>query len=106
MKKLLIIVVMIGIILPAFAAPSDIVITLTIPAAKVADFKEAFLREHPVPMEAVLDEEGNRTGETQPRYTDKQWIKMRIKSYVMGEYREGKRKLSNDAAVIDEDIIQ
>ena len=70
----------------AFAAPVDVIITFTIPAAKAADFKAGFLAKCPVP----LLEDPNNPSVLIPEYTEKQWIKEWIRRDVMRAYRHGK----------------
>ena len=112
MKKLIVILVVtmlafIGIVnLPfAIAAPGDVTITLTIPAAKVADFRVGFLAICPN-NETV--EDSNDPNILVPKYTDKQWIKVQLLNYIKSIYRRGKYKLANEAMVveIDNDVIQ
>ena len=80
-------------------------ITLTIPDNKVSDFRAGFLKEHPVPLIDVLDGEGNPTGEKENQYTDLAWFKMVILRYIIGEYKEGKRRLAYEASAVDDNII-
>ena len=72
-------------------------ITLTIDDAKYSDFKLAFLRTKPVP----LDEEGV------PSHTENQWIKKVIKDFMFKYYSDGKKILSIEAnnPNVDQDII-
>ncbi len=72
-----------------YAAPGDVVITFTIPASKLNDFRAGFLRARPI--------RGN--------YTEKQWIKKIIWDHVFGIYSRGKLDLAKEAAVIDPNII-
>ena len=102
MKKLALgmllgIILAIGIV---YAAPGDVVITLTIPAAKVADFQAGFLAKCPIPM----IEDAN--GITTPKYTPKRWIKEWIRRKVTEAYRHGKISLAKQAAVVDPNVLQ
>lgn len=95
-----------------YAAPGDIVITFTIPAADVAEFRAGFLREHPIPVENVVDPNGlpvtdaNGVRLTEPKYTDKQWFKHIMKAYANREVLAGNKKLSAEAANNKKDIMQ
>ncbi len=99
---------LIGIVLAAlivtivYAAPGDVTITFTIPAAKVADFKAGFLAKCPV----ELDEDMDSPTYGDPLYTEKQWIKEWIRRDVMRAYRHGKILLAQQTAVIDPNAIQ
>jgi hypothetical protein len=70
-------------------------ITITIPNAKVPDFKAGFLKRYPVP----LNEEGL------PAMTEAQWLKTWIIQRLRFEYVEGKKQLAADAAVLEENEI-
>jgi len=105
-KKLVAITILTAVLVAAiaYAAPGDIVITLTIPAAKADDFRAGFLKEHPIPTITVIDANGLAT--EQPAYTERQWLKAKIRQYIFGEYWEGKKKLMIEAANKDPNIIQ
>ena len=97
----------------AFADPGDVVITLTIPAAKVADFRAGFLAEKPVPqiqqeVEGVpqWDDEDETIPTMVNQYTEKQWFTLNLINYAKKIYRRGKNKLATQAAVIDNDVMQ
>ena len=95
----------------AFAAPSDVTITLRIPAAKVADFKEGFLAMCPVPTISdpnwVNDpNDPNDFRPMIPEFTEKQWIKEWIRRDLFRAYRHGKQKLARQAAQMDKGIIE
>lgn len=85
---------------------SDIVISKTIPSAKVANFRAGFLRALPntemVPNPASTEK--NPLPDI-PKYTDKEWFIEVIFGYAMREYREGIKLLAQDAIIVDEDIF-
>ena len=95
MKKQILITALIAIsavtvaLLPALADPGDVVITLTIPAEKVADFRAGFLERRPI--------RGN--------YTEKEWIKKIVLDYILSIYRAGKQSLAVKTAVADPNVI-
>lgn len=68
---------------------ADLVISFTIPDAKVATAKQQFLTVHP-----------NRSGGSM---TDNQWIKHVIKMYINDTVRQGKLELEQQQFVHDED---
>ena len=70
-------------------------ITLTLEDAKIAEFKSAYLRQHPVP----LDVNG------QPKMTELAWIKQCIMQSVIADYRIGKQLLAQDSIVLGADLI-
>ena len=80
----------------------DVTLILIIPNAKVADAKVGILREHPVPMIPNPDSTDKTPLPDIPQYTDKVWIEKLAKDYLRREYKEGKRKLANDTAIIDD----
>ena len=71
-------------------------IELTIPNEKITEFKSGFLAVHPVPLD-----DGNN-----PLYSELEWFKEFIIRYVIHEYKDGKKKLAREAAVIDNDVIE
>lgn len=75
-------------------------ITLTIPSEKLQEFKTGFLAMCPIPKE--YDEEGHEL----PPMTELQWFKEWIKRDVIRAYRHGKRKLAQEVAQIDENVIE
>ncbi len=77
-------------------------ITLTIPNNKLDEFKAGFLAMCPVPMV----DDPHIIGKLIPEFTELQWFKEWIKRDVIRAYRHGKVKLSQEAAVIDEDVIE
>ncbi len=81
----------------AYAAPGDVVITFTIPAAKVADFSAGFLRKVPIPL---IDDPDN-PGQMIPEFTAKGWVKEWLKRQALRAYRFGKLDIARDAAVYD-----
>ena len=100
MKKLIVItlLIIIGIVI---ADPGDLVITFTVPASKVADFRAGFLRVYPKPA----DVNGI------PVYTDKQWLKkVVLTKFLFPAYERGKKRLALDAAlqavVVDPNVIE
>ncbi len=106
---LLVIVLVWG--LTAIAAPGDVIITLRIPAAKVADFAAGFLAKCPIPIiedpDYILDP--NDPNDRVPiilQYTPKQWFKEWIRRDVMRAYRHGKILLAKQVAIVDPNAIQ
>jgi len=41
-----------------------------------------------------------------PTYTEKEWIKVVIKRYLIHTYKCGKKKIAQEALVIDPNVIQ
>ena len=78
----------------------DVELKLIILDAKVADAKAGILREHPVPMMPDPESTEEIPLPDIPQYTDKNWITKLIRDYLFREYKEGKRKLANDVAII------
>ncbi len=72
------------------------IISFTIPADKLDEFKAGFLQAHPVP----LDDGGV------PEMTEIQWFKKWFISRVFIEYRRGKLMLAQNNVVIDKDILE
>ena len=70
-------------------------IIYTISDEKLAEFKAGFLKINPVP----LDEEG------EPTMTEAEWIKEWGKLHFIKAYQDGKKKISREAAEIEEDLI-
>jgi len=70
-------------------------ITYSIPDEKIADFKRAFLKCHPIPV----DEKGN------PEMTELNWIKKWGRDQFILVYKIGMRQLAADIAKIDNEII-
>ena len=112
MKKIAIILIILVVTYVAFAAPGDVVLTITIPAAKVVEFRAGFLREHPVPIQHVVDANGipvldvNDMYIYEPQYTEKQWFKRVILRYVNSEVKHGNDKIAKENANNDGAIAQ
>ena len=71
-------------------------ITYTIDDTKLAEFKLGFFRYNPIPK----DEEGN------PAMSENAWIKESGRQWFSRIYRQGKRKIAQEAAYsVEEDII-
>ncbi len=85
-----------------YAASGDVVITLTIPADKVADFSAGFLAKLPIPM----IEDPENPGEMIDQYTPKQWITEWLRRQAIRAYRHGKETLAQDLAIADPNVIQ
>jgi hypothetical protein len=66
-------------------------VTITIPNAKLNEFKTGFLKENPVP----IDEE---TG--LPAMTEIQWLKAWIIGELKREYASGKRRIAIESSVV------
>lgn len=92
------------------SAPGDVVITLVIPAAKVADFSAGFLAKCPIPLiydpTWIPDPNDYGLPPQIPEYTPKQWIKEWLRRQAVRAYRHGKIKLAQDAAIADPNVIQ
>ncbi len=105
MKKLILITALAAIIIPmAFAAPGDVVITLTIPAAKVADFRTGFLAAKPVPR--ILDISDPNNPVMVNSMTDKEWFTKVLRDYAITIYNRGKARLVQEAVTYDPDIME
>ena len=70
---------------------ADFTMTFTITGAKMPDFKAAFLALHPIPA--------GWAG------TERQWIRRRIKQFIMEGYRMGKLQAAVAALPDGEDVI-
>jgi len=70
-------------------------ITYNIPNEKIAQFKQGFLKYHPVPT----DEEGT------PIMTELEWITKWGRSQFISAYRAGIRQLAAENVVMDNEII-
>ena len=109
MKKV-ILGVIVGIVLfwsIAYAAPGDVTITFTIPAAKVADFKAGFLARCPIRM--IEDPNKLDASASVPEFTDKDWHKWVGKwssQEVWRVYDQGVKLLAKKTAVTDPNVIQ
>ena len=73
----------------------DVIITITIPDAKVSEFRTGFLARRPV----TLDENGD------PVMTDKDWFKFCIIEWAKEECNKGNLKLANENAVISNSLM-
>jgi len=71
-----------------------IVIHLTIPANKSDEFKTGFYKIYPMPL--------NELG--QPLYTDEVWCKTKGKDLIVDIYRNGKRAIASESAIVDLEI--
>ena len=80
-------------------------IKLIIPNDKLADFGQGFLKAQPIPTQPVMVD-GEPTGETEPAYSAVVWFKMRLRDYALREYRQGKKMLANEAAIVDNTVIE
>ena len=76
-------------------------ITITIPDAKLNEFKTGFLAQLPIPQIPI--EEGSEG--MKDAYTELQWFKKHLIEYAILEYRRGKTKLAREAALIDTNIL-
>ena len=72
-------------------------ITITIPDAKLTEFKSGFLKRQPVPVD-------NDTGE--PEMSENAWIKEWVKQQLLHYYKSGKKQLAQEAASIDQNIVE
>ena len=74
----------------------NMIITMTIDDAKLAEYKDAFLRVFPIDK----DEEG------EPKYTVQQWFKKKVKMIVLERLiKKGVRLLAIDSAIVPDDTI-
>jgi len=72
------------------------IITMTIDDAKLAEYKDAFLRVFPIDK----DEEG------EPKYTVQQWFKMKVRMIVLEKLiRKGVRMLARDSVTVADETI-
>ena len=71
-------------------------IPVSIDDADLADFKDGFLTACPIPE----DDEGN------PKYTEIQWLRLKVKQFLFRKYRAGKEKKGAAAVVINENIVK
>ena len=92
MKKILValsVMFMVGI-----CSAADVVITITVPDAKVAIALEGFLGIYP-------NIEKNEDGSA--KYTDKQWVNERMRRILVRDVRRGLQIIANKAAKVEED---
>lgn len=105
-----IIFLLVGVLI--YAAPGDIVIIFTIPAAKVAEFRAGFLKEHPITIIGTVDPNGlpvtdaNGIQLTEPKYTEKEWFKKKMLEYANKEAAFGNDRLAKEAANNDRAIMK
>ncbi len=111
MKKTITIILLALLVCIVLADPGDVIITIKIPAAKVAEFRAGFLREHPVPIipdpAYILDV--NDPNDFVPwinKYTDKQWFKKVILRYINTEVKNGNDKIAKETANNDSNIAE
>jgi hypothetical protein len=64
-------------------------IILEVPTAKLAEFKRGFLREHPLPLGVTASDHFAQV----------------LKNFVFSSYRTGARRLAEDDASIDSDVL-
>ena len=103
MKKLIVIIIL----AMTSVTLADVEITITIPAAKVQDFRTAFLVYLPIPTVEVYDP--NEPGvaiATEPKYGEKVWIKRCIIDWLKRCYRKGKIKISQQTTITDPNIVE
>ena len=98
------------IVLTGTVQAADLVITIVIPEAKVADFRAGFLAKDPVPLikdiSYVLDpNDPNDFVPFIPQYTEKKWITRWIRLKLLRAYYYGKDRLAKQAAIKDPDVI-
>ena len=77
-------------------------ITITIPNAKLNEFKTGFLAQLPIPQVPIEED----SEEMENAYTELQWFKKHLIEYAILEYRRGKTKLAREAAEIDTNILE
>lgn len=85
---------------------ADPSMTFTIPSAKFADFKAAWLKVYPNNETEDADADPD-TPET-PKYTDNQWLKVSARRHLMSVYRQGKHMIAEESTPdpgIDEGVI-
>lgn len=71
-------------------------ITVTIPDAKFAKFKKAFIKMNPIPEDPDTQE---------PLFAENEWIKEWIKRVLFKRYKQGREALARETAVIDNDVL-
>ena len=69
----------------------DVVLSITIPEAKVAKALEGFLKIHP---NTELNEDGT------PQYTDKQWVKEWVRRIFIRDIHRGLQMIKNESVVL------
>ena len=114
MKKAIIVLLL---IMAGSLQAADVVITITIPEAKVAEVQEALFtympnsqtKLDPVWIAANPDWEADGLEPDQiPKYTAKQWFKQILIDFLKRCYRKGKIKIASEAAnqTIDPNALQ
>jgi len=78
-------------------------ITITIPNAKLDEFRSGFLITCPIPL--VNAAESGDPPDMVPEMNDKAWLKKVIRLHLFDLYRQGKRQLAKEAELIDEGVI-
>jgi hypothetical protein len=80
----------------------------TIPSDKLADFRAGFLRKEPVPQipdPAWVDPEDGTQAPLIDKYSELQHFANILEYTYKMIYKAGKKRLSNDASVVDDDVI-
>ena len=79
-----------------------------IPSAKLADFRAGFLRKEPVPQipdPAWVDPEDGTQAPLIDKYSELQHFANVLAQDWRMIYKAGKKRLSNDASAVDDDVI-
>jgi len=74
---------------------ADIVLSYTIPEAKVSTAMEGYLKVYP-------NLEKEEDGETL-KYTDAQWVKEHIRRLVIRQIHRGLQLIANEGAIVETD---
>ena len=80
-------------------------ITLNIPLDTWEISSAGFFRNHPIPREPVLDDDGTPTEKTVPIYTDLQQVVSVLCNYFENESENGLNKLLIEGVVYDRSKI-
>jgi len=115
MRKMLLTTMLLALAFGLYAGanpdPPDVVIEITIPGAKVQEFRIGFLAMCPVPMiedPNWIDDpnDPNDVPAIIPQYTEKKWIKVWIIRDLKRAYNHGKDKLAKQTAIKDPNVIE
>jgi hypothetical protein len=92
----------------AKADTGDVQIPLKIPAYLVPEFREYFFVYLPIAKENVYDPSNpSEVIGTRPKYSEKRWVQMKIKAYLLRCVDKGKAKKAQQMqTVTDPNMIQ
>ncbi|MHA1288780.1 MAG: hypothetical protein ACTSPB_15405 [Candidatus Thorarchaeota archaeon] len=71
-------------------------ITVTIDDEKLAEYREAFLRVRPIPVD--------NTGK--PLFTEAQWFKQVIKDFIISTFRQGKILIEREKISVPDSTVE